>query len=66
MYTQEQEAFVPKVERLLDVYPRLKSAKEKNLLLKEVLAKAVYKKDRSDRGTSDAFELVIYPKLPYV
>jgi site-specific DNA recombinase len=66
MHTGEQEEFVPGVEKLIDVYPRLKSVKQKNLLLKEVLAKAVYKKERSDRGTPDAFELVIYPKLPYV
>ena len=35
---------IPKVKNLLDVYPLLETAEEKNALLKEVLEKVVYQK----------------------
>lgn len=57
---------IPKVEKLLEVYPALPSAQAKNELLKEVLEKVEYTKlQRSGRnGPFDNFELVLFPKLP--
>ena len=57
---------IPKVEKLLEVYPVLPSAQAKNEMLKEVLEKVEYtKNERSGRnGPFDNFELVLYPKLP--
>ena len=57
---------VPRVERLLDVYHELNSPAAKNDLLKDVLEKVVYIKERGGRWHSspDDFELTLYPKLP--
>lgn len=57
---------IPKVEKLLDVYPALPSPQSKNELLKEVLEKVEYTKlQRSGKnGPFDNFELVLFPKLP--
>lgn len=57
---------IPKVEHLLAVYDELPDAKSKNELLKGVLDKAVYTKERGVRegAQPDDFELVLYPKLP--
>ena len=56
---------IPKIKYLLEVYDSLNSPKEKNDLLKEVLEKVVYTKDKGGRWHSspDDFEVVIYPKL---
>lgn len=64
---ESKKTIIPKAERLLDVYASLPSAEDKNKLLKEVLEKAVYVKEkRSPRGSAgDNFELTLYPKLPY-
>ena len=56
----------PSLEQIMEVYDVLKTAGDKNRLLKEILEKAVYVKEKSGayRGTSaDDFELTIYPKL---
>lgn len=58
---------VPKVEHLLAVYDVLPSAMEKNEMLKEVLEKVVYLKERRARRKTDRlddFEITIYPKIP--
>lgn len=58
---------VPKVEHLLAVYDVLPSATEKNEMLKEVLEKVVYLKERRARRKTDRlddFEITIYPKIP--
>lgn len=57
---------IPKVERLLDIYHKLESPAAKNDLLKEVLEKVVYIKEKGGRWHSspDDFELTLYPKLP--
>lgn len=58
---------MPKVKHLLDIYETLPSAAQKNELLKEIIEKIEYKKDKAathcDRSPDD-FELVLYPKLP--
>lgn len=57
---------IPAVERLLSVYGELPDARSKNELLKAVLEKAIYSRERGLRSGSDPddFELVLYPKLP--
>ena len=58
---------VPKVEKLLEVYYKLPTPKAKNDMLKEVLEKVVYTKDKksSRRDVSpDDFSITIYPKIP--
>lgn len=54
---------VPKVEKLLEVYSELPNAKSKNDMLKGVIEKVIYTKEkRSYRGKPlDDFELVIFP-----
>jgi DNA invertase Pin-like site-specific DNA recombinase len=58
---------MPKVKHLLDVYDSLPSAAQKNELLKEIVEKIEYKKNKAAThrtGSPDDFELVLYPKLP--
>jgi hypothetical protein len=61
----ELASFIPRVERVIELYRALEDPAQKNELLKEVLEKAVYTKPRANRGKIDAFELAIYPKLPH-
>lgn len=64
---QNKIEFLPKIEHLLDVYDGLEKPSEKNELLKEIIAKAIYFKEKSGafRGASaDDFELTLFPKLP--
>ena len=61
----ELASFIPRVERVIELYRALEDPAQKNELLKEVLEKAVYIKPRANRGKIDAFELAIYPKLPH-
>lgn len=61
------EEFVPKVRHILEVYSTLPSAAAKNKLLKEVLDRLVYNKEKSGafKGSSASdFTLTAYPKLP--
>ncbi|NLZ54273.1 MAG: recombinase family protein, partial [Thermoanaerobacteraceae bacterium] len=61
-----KKEFIPKVENVINSYWSLKTPKEKNKLLKEVLEKVVYAKEEGGRwsGKVDEFELKLYPKLP--
>lgn len=64
---ESRQTIIPKVENLLEVYHQLPSPKAKNDLLKEVLEKVVYKKERGAKwkGVSmDDFELELYPRVP--
>ncbi|MCI8351911.1 MAG: recombinase family protein [Oscillospiraceae bacterium] len=63
---ESRRSIIPKVEHLLAVYNDLPDAKAKNDMLKSVLDKVVYTKERGVRqgGTPDGFELVLYPRLP--
>ena len=61
------EKFIPKIGSILEVYNALDSAAAKNEMLKCIIAKAVYSKEKSGafKGTSaDDFTLLLYPKLP--
>jgi DNA invertase Pin-like site-specific DNA recombinase len=58
---------IPKIEYILNIYRSLPTAQAKNDLLKEVLEKVVYVKERSARykGVSpDDFTITLYPILP--
>ena len=57
---------IPKIEKLLEVYNELPNAKQKNDMLKEILEKVVYTKDKGGRwhNLPDDFEIVVYPKIP--
>lgn len=57
-----QQEIVPQVEHVLELYPKTENAAKKNKLLKTVLEKAVYKKEKHQRN--DEFSLTLYPKLP--
>ncbi len=65
-YKQTRNAIIPKVTHLLDVYQTLPTPKAKNDMLKEVLEKVVYNKDKNGRwhNSPDDFEIKLYPKLP--
>ncbi|MBD5117040.1 MAG: recombinase family protein [Ruminococcaceae bacterium] len=61
------EKFIPKIGSILEVYNALDSAAAKNEMLKCIITKAVYSKEKSGafKGTSaDDFTLLLYPKLP--
>jgi site-specific DNA recombinase len=57
---------VPTIQKVIDLYKILPTAEAKNDLLKEVLEKVVYTKDKNSRwnNSPDDFEVVLYPKLP--
>lgn len=57
---------IPKIEKLLEVYDSVQSPSIKNEMLKEVLEKAVYEKEKSGRwhGSPEDFKLTLFPKLP--
>jgi len=59
--TKARKEIIPKVEVVLDLYPKTKDPAKKNNLLKSVLKYALYKKEQHQRD--DDFTLVLYPKL---
>jgi site-specific DNA recombinase len=59
---QAKSEFIPQVETVLSLYPNTDDPKKKNNLLKSVLEKAVYHKEKTQSG--DDFSLTLYPKLP--
>ncbi|MCM3735561.1 recombinase family protein [Bacillus cytotoxicus] len=59
---QAQEDIIPQVERVLDLYDKTDDPKKKNSLLKSVLEKAVYNKEKHQY--KDDFSLTLFPKLP--
>lgn len=63
---RSRREIIPKIERILDVYWELDSPKAKNDMLKEVIDKVIYVKEKkgSRYNPSNNFKLVLYPKLP--
>lgn len=51
---------------LMDLYDRLITPQSKNLMLKELLEKVEYQKEKSSRwsGSPERFTLILYPHLP--
>jgi len=60
---QAHADIIPKIERVLDLYTKTDDPKKKNALLKSVLKKAVYKKEKHQ--LRDDFELTLYPKITH-
>ncbi len=66
---QQKEIIIPKFENVIDLYYKLESAEDKNILLKNILAKVTYlKTEKAIKKDSDPtnFELHIYPKIPKI
>ncbi len=64
---QQKEIMIPKLKNVIDLYYKLESAEDKNILLKSILLKVTYlKTEKSIKKDSDPtnFELHIYPKIP--
>ncbi|HBD86414.1 MAG TPA: recombinase family protein [Clostridiales bacterium] len=61
-----KKSILPKAEKLLDIYDSLAGAQSRNALLKEVIFKIVYTKEKGVRrhGSPDDFSITLYPKLP--
>lgn len=65
----EKETMIPKLENIIDLYDKLETAEDKNILLKSIIAKITYlKTEKSIKKDSDPtnFELQIYPKAPKI
>lgn len=61
----KRQQLVPQVEYVLSVYDTLQSAQEKNDLLKTVIDKVVYIKEKKGRwGDPEDYSIQLYPKLP--
>ncbi len=62
----EKERIIPKLENIIDLYYKLETAEDKNILLKSIIAKVTYlKTEKAIKKDSDPtnFELHIYPKI---
>ena len=63
----QKEVIIPKLENVIDLYNKLETAEDKNILLKSMLSKVTYlKTEKAIKKDSDPtnFELHIYPKIP--
>lgn len=63
----EKDTAIPKLENVIDLYDKLETAEDKNILLKSIIAKVTYlKTEKAIQKDSDPtnFELHIYPKIP--
>lgn len=56
-----QEMIIPKVENVIELYQKSEDPNEKNSLIKSVLEKAVYTKEKWQ--FRDDFTLILYPKF---
>lgn len=57
--------FIPRQEKILNIYTKLEDPEPKNKVLKEIIEKVIYTKHK--RGTAknpDEFEIIIFPRLP--
>ena len=64
---EQKELMIPKLENVLDVYYQLESAEDRNNLLKTVVEKVTYLKEKPALKKTDDpmnFKIRIYPKLP--
>ncbi len=63
---ESRKSLIPKVRNLLEVYAELPNAAAKNEMLKEILEKITYRRDKrtGPKGPKDNFEITLYPKLP--
>lgn len=65
----EKDTAIPKLENVIELYDKLETAEDKNILLKSIIAKVTYLKTekaiKKDSNPTD-FELHIYPKIPKI
>ena len=64
---EQRQTIIPKIENVIDIYDKLQTSEEKNMLLKTILEKVTYlKTEKAIKKISDPtnFEIHIYPKLP--
>ncbi|MCG7318114.1 recombinase family protein [Brevibacillus laterosporus] len=59
---QAQHDIIPKVETVIDLYEKTDDSAEKNHLIKSILDKVIYRKEKYQRN--DQFEITLHPKLP--
>ena len=62
----QKEIIIPELENIIDLYYNLKTAEDKNILLKSIINKVTYlKTEKAIKKDSDPtnFELHIYPKI---
>lgn len=63
----EKETMIPKLENVIDLYDKLETAEDKNILLKSIIAKVTYSKTEKaikKNSSPSNFELHIYTKIP--
>lgn len=63
---QKDEEIIFEPVKITEIYQNTTDPKNKNDILKELLYKVEYKKEKSARWhcSPDAFEITVYPKLP--
>lgn len=54
--------FIPTMQQVLDLFVRSKDPANKNALIKQIVSKVTYTKEKHQQG--DDFELVVTPKIP--
>ena len=59
---QAQLEIIPMVESVLELYDKTDDPSKKNMMLKSVIEKAVYQKEKWQRDND--FELLLYPLMP--
>lgn len=64
---QNKEIIVPKIKNVIEIYSKLETNEQKNILLRSILEKVTYLKTekaiKKDSNPSN-FEIHIYPKIP--
>jgi len=60
-----QDNFIPKVESILQAYDRISDCGEKNKLMKQILSKVIYVREKRNyrNGIDNKFEIKIFPKI---
>ena len=64
---EQKELMIPKLKNVLDIYYKLDSAEDRNNLLKTVVERVTYLKEKTALKNTDdpmKFKIRIYPKLP--
>ena len=54
---------IPRIERVLALYPTLTDPREKNTILKEVLEKILYTKTTGSRWEASDMNLYVFPRV---
>lgn len=57
------EKLLPKIEKVVDSYWKVKTPEKKNKLLKSVISYVEYKKEKGGRGYENNFSIAIHPRF---